>query len=84
MSFVPRLWTASIIVATLMFAPLIWLAGPFVFFGDKQPLESAGVRLALIILIPVIVFMAIARGVFSRRRAVAAALEKEDPGKGHR
>lgn len=75
MTLVAWLWIALSVVAALVLAALIWLAGPLVSFGDAQPFESVGVRLAIILVIFLIVGASIAWRIVSRRRA-AAALEK--------
>ncbi len=75
MTLVAWLWIALSVVAAIVLAALIWLAGPLVSIGDAQPFESVGVRLAIILVIWLIVGASIAWRIISRRRA-AAALEK--------
>jgi type VI secretion system protein ImpL len=69
------LWIAFSAVAALIFAALIWFAGPIIFIGETQPLAGVGTRLILIAIVLLVVFGVIAWRVISRRRA-AAALEK--------
>ena len=75
MTIAAWLWTALSIVAALLLAALIWLAGPLVSFGDAQPFESVGVRVGVILVLWLIVGVSIAWRIISRRRA-AAALER--------
>jgi type VI secretion system protein ImpL len=69
------IWIALTIVATLIFAALVWFAGPIIFFGDTQPFESVWLRLLIILVLFVIVGATIAYRIIKRLRA-AKALEE--------
>ena len=75
MTLVAWLWIVLSVLAALVLATLIWLAGPLVSIGDVQPFESGWVRLVIILVIWLIVGASIVWRIVSRRRA-AAALEK--------
>jgi type VI secretion system protein ImpL len=75
MTIVAWLWIVVSIIAALVLAALIWLAGPLVSFGDVAPFDSVGVRVGVILVLWLIVGASIVWRIVRRRRA-AAALEK--------
>ncbi len=75
MTWVGWLWIGFSLLAALVFAVLVWVGGPLISIGEDQPLESAAVRLIVIVLIFLIVGGIVAWRTIKRLRA-AAALEK--------
>jgi type VI secretion system protein ImpL len=69
------IWIGLTILGALIFAALVWFAGPIIFIGDAEPFESAWLRLLIIVILFAIVGASIAYQVIKRRRA-AKALEQ--------
>ncbi len=69
------IWIALTIIGALIFAALVWFAGPIIFIGDAQPFESVWLRLLIVLVLFAIVGASIAYRIIKRRKA-AKALEQ--------
>ena len=69
------IWIALTIIAALIFAALVWFAGPIIFIGDTQPFDSVWLRLLIVFVILALAASSIAYRILKRRSA-AKALEQ--------
>ncbi|HLW92876.1 MAG TPA: type VI secretion system membrane subunit TssM, partial [Roseiarcus sp.] len=68
-------WIGLMVLGALIFAAVVWFAGPIIFVGDAEPFESVWLRLLIISVLFAIVGATIAYRIIKRRRA-AKALEE--------